>query len=112
MPSRISNSHIMIFVTCSSKEEAQKISKALIFKKLAACGNIIPGVDSIFTWKGRLEQAKEVLLVLKTRGSLFKKVALQIKKIHSYEVPEIIGVPILKGDRTYLKWIDEVTSAK
>ncbi|MFH1848277.1 MAG: divalent-cation tolerance protein CutA [Candidatus Omnitrophota bacterium] len=103
--------YITIFVTCGSKKEAQSISRALVSKGLAACGNITGGIDSIFTWKGKVRQAKETMLILKTRESLFKKAALEIRRIHSYEVPEIIAMPILKADKPYLDWIDEVTKA-
>ena len=109
MASRIKKEHIIIFITCNSKKEARRISKALIAQKLIACGNIIPGVDSLFLWKGKLDRAKEVLLIAKTRGPLFEKILLRVQKMHSYEVPEIICLPILKGNRSYLKWIDEVT---
>ncbi|MBI4335807.1 MAG: divalent-cation tolerance protein CutA, partial [Candidatus Omnitrophica bacterium] len=88
---------VIIFVTAPSKKEAERVVLGLIKKGLAACGNIVRGVDSIFLWKGKLERSKEVLIILKTKKSLFDKVAAEIKKMHSYEVPEIICLPVIEG---------------
>lgn len=104
MPSNL----IVIFVTAPSKKEAKGIISALIKKRLIACANLLDGIDSTFIWKGKIDKAKEVLLVLKTKSGLFKKVACEIKRIHSYKVPEIIAVPIIKGNSKYLEWIKEV----
>ena len=101
--------YIVIFVTVSSKEEAQKIIQALLQEKLVACGTIIDGVGSHFWWQGTIDQAKETLLILKTRKALFPKVVKKVKSLHSYEVPEIIALPIVAGNKQYLEWIDEST---
>ena len=101
--------YIVIFVTVSSKEEAHKIIQALIQEKLVACGTIIDGVGSHFWWQGTIDQAKETLLILKTRKALFPKVVKKVKSLHSYEVPEIIALPIVAGNKQYLEWIDEST---
>lgn len=102
--------YLIVFVTASSKEEAQKIAQGLLREKLAACVNIVENVDSHFWWQGKLDRAKEVFLIIKTRKSLFHKLAKKVKYLHSYEVPEIIALPIIAGNKQYLDWIDDSTS--
>lgn len=99
--------YVIIFVTCSSKREASKIAKKLLNERLIACANIIEGISSLFWWKGKLDKAKESLIIAKTARKNFNKIENCIKELHSYEVPEIIAIPIIKGERNYLKWIDE-----
>lgn len=101
--------NIIIFITASSMEEARKIAGDLVVKGLVACVNIIPNIESIFTWQGKTEVAKEVLLVAKTKTKLFSKVEKKVKESHSYECPEIIAFPVTKGNKNYLKWIKEST---
>ena len=102
---------VIIIVTCCSKKEAQKIAACILKKKLAACANIISGVCSKFWWNGRIDSAKETILMIKTLRSRFKKIEVAVKSLHSYEVPEIIAIPILSGSRDYLNWIDESIKA-
>ncbi|MBN1526047.1 MAG: divalent-cation tolerance protein CutA [Candidatus Omnitrophica bacterium] len=97
--------HIVIFVTCSSREEAETIAGALLSGKIAACANIIPDVKSNFWWKGRIDSADETLLVLKTTKRNFRKAEKAVRRLHSYEVPEIIALPIAAGSKAYLGWI-------
>ena len=99
----------VILSTFPSKKEAKKVSEMLLEKKLAACVNIIDKIESAYWWKGKIEKGKEVLVIIKTRESLVEKVIDEVKKNHSYTVPEIIEIPIKKGNRSYLNWIDEVT---
>jgi periplasmic divalent cation tolerance protein len=101
--------YLVIFITTSSYEEARKIADALVVQKKAACVNIVPKVNSLFRWKGKIEEAEESLMVVKTRAKLFPDVVSTVKGIHSYEVPEIIALPIIEGNPDYLKWIDEET---
>jgi len=98
--------YIVIFVTASSKKEAQKIGASLIKQKLAACVNIIDKVDSVFFWENKVQKAKEYLLVIKSTRAKFTQIAKLIKSLHSYKVPEIIALPIIVGDKPYLRWID------
>jgi len=97
---------VIVLVTAGSDEEAHKIAELLVNAKTAACVNIVPGVDSLFRWRGKVESARESLLLVKTRASLFPEVVNLVKEIHSYEVPEIIALPIIGGSEDYLKWLD------
>lgn len=101
--------YLAVFITTSSYEEARKIADALVSRRKAACVNIVPKVNSIFRWKGKIEDAEESLLVVKTRAKLFPDVVSTVKGIHSYEVPEIIALPIVEGNPDYLQWIDMET---
>ena len=97
--------YILVLVTCSSVKEAGKIVDFLVKKRLAACGNIIKGVESIFRWKGKVDKAGECLIIIKTKKSLFERVKRAVRAVHSYEVPEIIALTILDGNKEYLDWI-------
>lgn len=99
--------HIVIFVTASSKREARKIAQALIKQKAAACVNIIDKIESLFRWQGRLDSAKEALLIVKSTKDRLNRIITIVKANHSYQVPEIIAMPIIAGDKPYLRWIDE-----
>lgn len=101
--------YLVVFITSSSYEEARKIADALVSQRKAACVNIVPRVNSLFRWKGKIEDAEESLLVVKTRAKLFPDVVSTVKDIHSYEVPEIIALPVIEGNPDYLKWMDEET---
>ncbi|MDP3790795.1 MAG: divalent-cation tolerance protein CutA [Candidatus Omnitrophota bacterium] len=101
----MNNSFISITVSCASRQEARKIVNRLLAKKLVACANIVSGIESKFWWKAKIDSAKEVLIVMKTRRSNFKKIETEVKKMHSYEVPEIIAIPIIAGSKDYLDWI-------
>lgn len=97
------------FVTCEDRAQARRIATALVREKLAACVNILPGVTSIYAWKGKVEQGAETLLIVKSRGALSKRLAARVRALHSYSVPEVITLPIASGDPDYLRWIREST---
>ena len=101
--------YLIVFCTVSSRGEARKISDALLKARLAACVNILPSIESRYLWKKKREKAREFLLLIKTRSSLFPKLSKEIRRHHSYSVPEIIGLPILKGNSDYLRWLAEQT---
>ena len=103
------NSYIVVFITVKEPEEAQKIAKALIKRRQAACVNIIPEVSSHFWWKDKLDSAKESLLIAKSKESLLPEIIKSVRKIHSYSIPEIIALPIVGGSRDYLEWLDSET---
>ena len=108
----IMTNFIVVLVTATSKVEAQKISKVLLKKRLAACANILPGITSFFHWKGKIQKANEVLLVIKTRKDLFKKLEKEVTINHSYSVPEVIALPILEGSKKYVDWLGSELSKK
>ena len=103
--------YIMVLTTCNSSETISLIAETLISNKLAACVNIIKGVESVYQWQGKIERDKEILLIIKTRESLFSQVEQSIQELHSYELPEIIAVPIITGEKNYLNWIQSATLA-
>lgn len=97
--------YVIGLVTCASRAEARKLAKAVLTEKLAACVNIMPGIESHFWWQGKLDRANEFLLLIKTTGAKTKAVTQVIQANHSYEVPEIIFTPIAAGERRYLRWL-------
>lgn len=102
-------SETISFVTCKDRRQANAIAKALVGEKLAACVNILPGVASIYTWKGKVEEGREVLLIIKSRSALSKRLAARVKALHSYSVPEVVTIPIASGNPDYLRWVREST---
>ena len=98
-------SYIIVLMTTATREEAEKITRNLLDQKLIACANMVGPVSSLFWWKEKISQEDEFLVLMKTRSDLFEKLATKIKQMHSYEVPEIIAVPIAKGEQSYLEWL-------
>ena len=99
---------LVVLVTCRSTKEAERIARNLVETRLAACGNILRSpVRSIYRWKEKIESAREVLLVIKTSRRRFPKLEAAIKRLHSYEVPEVIALPITAGSKSYLSWLAE-----
>jgi periplasmic divalent cation tolerance protein len=99
---------IVVLTACGSRREAQKIAKALVEGRLAACAQVFGWrVRSTYRWKGKVESANEILVLIKTTRPRFAAVSAMIQKLHSYDVPEIIALKIEDGSRGYLKWIDE-----
>lgn len=99
----------MLLTTTPNREEAAKIAKLLIDEKLAACVQLLP-IESFYTWQGKTQNDAEVLLLVKTRSTLFEAAIARIKTMHSYSVPEIVAMPFSAGFAGYLGWIDEVTA--
>lgn len=100
---------IIVLVTASSEAEAVKISNALVEEHLAACVNIVPGIRSLFFWKGKTQDEKETLLIVKSRQPLLDRLITRVKSVHSYTVPEIIALPVIGGSGDYLAWLKETT---
>ena len=98
---------VVIFVTCANKKEAESIAKALVKNKLAACVNILDTVKSFFWWEAKIDQADEILLIIKSKKTRLSRIIKLVKSMHSYQVPEIIALPIAGGYKPYLRWIDE-----
>lgn len=102
----------VILCTCPDFESAEKLANIIISEKSAACVNILPGLTSIYPWQGKIETAKEHLLLIKTRADHFHEVERNIRSNHPYELPEIIAVPVEQGQSEYLQWIDSCLSSK
>jgi len=98
--------YIVVLVTTANREEAEKILDILLEARLVACGNILSEVASVFRWAGKIEKAEECLVLLKSRKDLFERIAEVVKKLHSYEVPEIIAFEIADGSEAYLNWLE------
>jgi len=94
--------------TCGSLEEARHIARALIERRVAACVNLIPQVESTYRWKGEVETAAEVMLIIKTTADAFERLRAALVELHSFEVPECIELAITDGTAAYLDWIGEV----
>jgi periplasmic divalent cation tolerance protein len=102
--------YILVFITASSEKEGEKIADILVKEKLAACVNLIGGMKSTFRWKGQVSSEMEALLIAKTKDRLFEKLKKRVLELHSYEVPEILALPVLVGFEKYLNWIKKETS--
>lgn len=109
MADNASSEEIAVFITSSSEEEASRIAGSLVGERLAACVNIIKNIRSIYAWQGKVCDDAEVLMIVKTQRCLFNKLKDRVKELHSYDVPEIIALPIIDGSEDYLKWIREST---
>ena len=103
---------IVVFVTTSGQEEATRVAKCLVDGGLVECANIIPQIRSLFRWEGAVADEGESLIVLKTQSSRFEELESKIKEIHSYDVPEIIALPIVHGSSDYLSWVREMTGSR
>lgn len=101
--------YILVLITASSEKEGEKIGDALVKERLAACVNLLGGVKSTFRWKGQITSEQEVLLLVKTKDRLFQKLKKRVQELHSYEVPEVLALPILAGFEKYLSWVEEET---
>lgn len=97
--------YIVVLITTGTPEEAQRIAAVLLEQRKAACVNIIPQVSSRFWWKGKLDSAVESLLIVKTRASLLDEIVSLVKQVHSYDVPEVIALPVIGGNQDYLDWM-------
>lgn len=101
---------IVVFMTFPSPEEAERVAAVLVDEHLAACVNLLPGVRSLFFWQGAREEAVEVLAIAKTTLQGLANLAARVKSLHSYSIPEIVALPILGGDESYLKWVVDTAS--
>ena len=96
---------LLVFCTIPNIDEAKSIARLLLNKKLAACCNIVPGLLSIYRWEGSIEETHEVLMLIKTSAKKYEQLEKEIKMVHSYSVPEIIGTEIVEASQAYLDWI-------
>ena len=99
--------YIVILITSDSVEEADHIARVLLEEKKVACVNIVRGIDSYFWWEEKIDTARENLLIAKTKSSLLPEVVDLVQKLHGYDVPEVIALPIIGGNKDYLDWIEQ-----
>ena len=97
--------HIVVLCTCSSAEEAERLARMLVEHRLSACVNVVPGVRSFYRWKDAVESAGEWLLIVKSSLAIFPALCAAIEQGHSYEVPEILALPVVEGAANYLDWL-------
>jgi periplasmic divalent cation tolerance protein len=102
-------SALFVYITASSMDEANRIADAVVGERLAACANILPGMTSIYRWKGKVERVEECVLILKTRAALFGQLEARVKALHSYDTPCIVALPVTAGNAGYLEWIQMET---
>lgn len=103
---------IVVFITAGSVRECKKIARKLLDEKLIACANIIPSMQSLYNWKGKIADEKECLMILKSTRELFPALQKEVETLHSYSVPEIIALPIIDGSQNYLEWLAESVGQK
>lgn len=104
--------YVVVFITTPSPEVAEKVASELVARNLAACVNIVPSILSTYTWRGKVQNDQEVLLIIKTRAALFEEYLVPaVKSVHPYQVPEIIALPVVLGSQDYLDWITAETTA-
>ncbi len=101
------SNYIVVYVTVPSAIEGEKLASLLVAERLAACVNRVGPVQSTYWWQGRVEREEEHLLIIKTREDLFDRLKTRVQELHSYTVPEVIALPILKGSESYLHWMEE-----
>lgn len=101
---------VWVYVTCGNSGEAEKIAKAVVEERLAACANIFPRIRSFYRWKGKVQEDSEIVMILKTTRSLFPLLEERVRALHSYECPCIVALPIEAGNVSFLKWIGESVS--
>jgi len=102
----------MLYITAGSRDEAKKIGRALVEARLAACANVIDGMDSVYWWEGKLTEDREAVLIVKTRADLVPAVTAKVKALHSYSVPCVVALPILDGNPDYLDWVASEATAR
>jgi periplasmic divalent cation tolerance protein len=95
---------IIVLTTCAAKADAERLSRALVAERLAACVSVVPRVESYYHWKGEIESSEEFMLIIKTSRDLFPAICAEMEKLHPYEVPELLALPIVAGAENYLSW--------
>jgi len=96
---------MVVLITTGSEEEAHRIADLLLSQRKAACVNIVPSIASLFWWQDKLDSAQESLLIVKTKASVLNEIVSLVKELHSYDIPEIIALPVIGGNQDYLEWI-------
>jgi len=105
---KTSGKYLVVLVTCGSRREAQRIAREIVTRRLAACANLLEmPVQSVYRWKGEVEKAREFLLLIKTSAGRLAELESAVKRMHSYDVPEFIALPIVASSPAYLRWLDD-----
>ncbi len=99
------SAYLVVLVTVADGDQAHRIASELLSRRKAACVNIVPGVSSLFWWQGKLDSAQESILIIKTKASVLDELVALVRQLHSYEVPEIVALPIVGGNQDYLEWV-------
>ena len=108
MPKKRAGKYVVVLVTCGSRAEGQRIAREVVSRRLAACANLLEmPVQSVYRWKGRVEKAREFLLLIKTSAGRLPGLQAEVRRLHSYDVPEFIALPIIAGLPKYLRWLVE-----
>jgi periplasmic divalent cation tolerance protein len=97
---------IVVLTTCDSEEQARELARRLVERRVSACVNILAKAQSIYRWKDKVEESAEWLLVIKSRRDMFTVLRAEIEKLHTYDVPEIVALPVVDGSESYLEWLD------
>jgi periplasmic divalent cation tolerance protein len=113
MPRKGAGKYVVVLVSCGSRAEALRIARKIVSRRLAACANLLEApVQSVYRWKGKVEKAREFLLLIKTSAGKISALEAEVKRLHSYDVPEFIALPIMAGSPAYLRWLAECVSPK
>ena len=102
---------VVVLMTAGSQEEADRLAQALVAEGLAACVNIVPAMTSVYRWQGAIQRDEEWLLLAKSQRDVLDALVRRVQELHSYDVPEVIALPLVGGSEDYLRWIDEVTGS-
>jgi periplasmic divalent cation tolerance protein len=112
MPKKDAGKYVVVLVTCGSRAEAERIARKIVSRRLAACANLLgTPVQSVYRWKGKVEKAREFLLVIKTSAWRLPALQAEVQRLHSYDVPEFIALPIIAGSDAYLGWLADCVSS-
>ncbi len=98
---------LVVLSTCGSQEEADRLADLLVGQRLAACVTVVPGVQSVYRWKGAIERSREFLLIIKTSQKCFEQMSAELVRAHSYAVPEVVALSVVAGSAAYLEWMAE-----
>jgi len=109
MSEEVSSDAIVVFITAANGEEATRLADMLVGAHLAACVQILPEMESVYRWQGKIERQSEVLLIAKTMRGKFDELEREVRALHSYDTPEIVAVPIVTGSAPYLEWLNQAT---
>ena len=101
---------VVVLITCPTRRVAERLAQTLLRRRVAACVNLLPGLQSVFWWEGKIARAREVLLLIKTTPARVARLTRLVRLLHPYEVPEVIALPVTAGSATYLRWVRESVS--